>query len=139
HSFSYVILDTTGKSVVVEATPRGVETRNSNVCTNHFEQMTHENRHHLDDSHARMDAINQEEGKIHHAYDAFRLLNNTDRGVFSDKYKNWAGTIHTSAYLLKANKVWFALGGNREPLVFDFDQWLKGENFTTTRVLGEVD
>lgn len=139
HSFSYVILDSQGETVVVEATPRDVSIRRAKACTNHFEQMTHENRHHLDDSYARMKVINEESDSIQHVYDAFRLLNDTDRGIFSDKYKNWAGTIHTSAYLPNEKKAWFALGGNREPLIFDFDKWLKGIDFTTSRVLGEVD
>ena len=139
HSFSYVLLDTTGQSIVVEATPRGVEVRHSHICTNHFEQMTHENRHHLDDSYDRMNTIKQKQHSMQHVYDAFRLFNDADKGVFSDKYKNWAGTIHTSAYLPKERKVWFALGGNRDPLVFDFGQWLKGKDFATTRILGEVD
>ncbi|HLR04092.1 MAG TPA: C45 family peptidase [Virgibacillus sp.] len=139
HSFSYVILDATGDSAIVEATPREVSIRHANVCTNHFENMRHENRHHLDDSYARIRAIHKGSHSIHQMYDAFRMFNDTDRGVFSDKYKNWAGTIHTSAYLPKTRKAWFALGGNREPFIFDFDKWLKGNDFTASRVLGEVD
>lgn len=139
HSFSYVVLDESGETFVVEATPRGVEVRRSNVCTNHFEVMKHENRYHLDDSYKRMDAIEEQKDKITDAYQAFRMLNDTDKGVFSKQYKSWAGTIHTSGYLPKQKKAWFALGGDREPLIFDFHKWLQGENITAKRILGGVD
>ena len=139
HSFSYVVLDETGETFVVEATPRGVEVRRSNVCTNHFELLKHENRYHLDDSYKRMDAIEAQKDQINNAYQAFRMLNDTDKGVFSKQYKSWAGTIHTSGYLPKQKKAWFALGGDREPLIFDFHKWLQGENITTKQILGEVD
>ncbi|PAV28086.1 acyl-CoA--6-aminopenicillanic acid acyltransferase [Virgibacillus profundi] len=139
HSFSYIVLDEEEETFVVEATPRGVEVRKSNVCTNHFELLKDENRHHLDDSYKRMEAIKKQESKVTDAYKAFRLLNDPDKGVFSTQYKNWAGTIHTSAYFPKQKKAWFALGGNREPIIFDFNQWLRGENMKTKQILGVVD
>lgn len=122
HSFSYIVLDENGETFAIEATPRGVEVRRSNVCTNHFEVLKEENRHHLDDSYKRMQAIRQQQDKATDGYHAFRMMNDTDRGIFSDKYKNWAGTIHTSAYFPKEKKVWFALGGDRKPVIFDFDK-----------------
>jgi hypothetical protein len=36
-------------------------------------------------------------------------------------------------------KAWLALGGDKLPLIFDFDQWLKGENINITRIKGELD
>lgn len=139
HSFSYVLLDEEGETFVIEATPRGIEVRKSNVCTNHFEIMEHENRHHLADSYKRMDAIEEQKGQVTDAYEAFRMLNDSDKGVFSNQYKNWAGTIHTSAYFPKQKKAWFALGGDRKPLQFDFDKWLQGERIITKCILGKVD
>ena len=73
------------------------------------------------------------------AYDAFRLLNDTDQGVFSDLYGSWAGTIHTSAYLPKDMKAWIALGGNQDPTQFDFAKWLDGQDVEIERIIGEVD
>lgn len=138
HSFSYIVLDTTGETFIVEATPRGTRVRTGNACTNHFELLKDENRHHLDDSYRRMGEIERQQGNVTNAYEAFRMLNDSDRGIFSDEYKNWAGTIHTSAYFPKERKVWFALGGDREPIVFDFAKWLDGERFREKRILGEV-
>lgn len=60
-----------GETFIVEATPRGTEVRRSNVCTNHFEIMTHENRHHLVDSYKRMDAIETQKHHVTNAYQAF--------------------------------------------------------------------
>lgn len=139
HSFSYTVLDKKGETFIVEATPRGVEVRQSNVCTNHFEILVDENRHHLDDSYKRMQALEANRQPEMDGYQAFRMLNDTERGVFSDKYKQWAGTIHTSAYFPKQGKAWFALGGDREPVVFDFNEWLEGKNTSAKRLLGWVD
>ncbi len=60
------------------------------------------------------------------------------KGVFSREYKNWSGTIHTSAYFPKQKKAWFALGGDREPLIFDFAKWLAGDYVPEMRILGKV-
>lgn len=139
HSFSYVVLDEAEETYVVEATPRGIEVRKSNVCTNHFEIMGHENRYHLADSYKRMDAIEEHRVQVTDAYQAFRMLNDPDKGVFSNQYKNWAGTIHTSAYFPKQKKAWFALGGDRKPILFDFGKWLQGEKIMTKRILGEIE
>src|SRR5699024_7086721 len=139
HSNSYIVLDESEETFVVEATPRDVEVRKSNVCTNNIEQMKHESRYHLEDSHQRRESKQSQQSQATDAYQAFRMLDDTDRGVFSSQYKNWSGTIHTAAYFPKQKKVWFALGGDRDPLIFDFAKWMKGENVTTKRILGEVD
>lgn len=139
HSFSYVILDESGKTYVVEASPRKVQIRTANMCTNHFELLLDENRYHLDDSKQRMKAMKEREESNMDAYQAFRMLNDPENKVFSKQYKNWAGTIHTAAYLPKDKKAWFALGGHREPYIFNFAEWLQGEDLLTKRILGEVD
>lgn len=139
HSFSYVLLDEKGETFIVEASPRQVRVRTANMCTNHFELLTDENRFYLKDSQARQQAMQKQEEFISDAYQAFRMLNDEDRGVFSKQYKNWAGTIHTAAYLPKDKKAWFALGGNREPYIFDFTSWLEGEEIEVNRLIGEVD
>ncbi|EGA89773.1 peptidase C45 acyl-coenzyme A:6-aminopenicillanic acid acyl-transferase [Planococcus donghaensis MPA1U2] len=138
-SFSYIVTDTSGETRIIEASPRSVDVRISNICTNHFEIQSHENRNYLKDSFDRLEAIQNQESQTHNALEAFRLFNDTDKGVFSTLYKSWAGTIHTSAYLPKEKKVWFALGGNQQPVVFDFDSWLQGESLAIQTVYGTVD
>lgn len=82
HSFSYTVFDKKGETFVVEATPRGVKVRMSNLCTNHFELLTEENRYHLDDSYRRMEIMEKDQGEITHPMEAFHLLNDPEKGVF---------------------------------------------------------
>ena len=100
-SFSYVLLDQSGKSIVVEASPREVAVHQSNICTNHFEILTHENRYGMGDSLQRYQAIERQESNGIDPYQAFRIMNDTDKGVFSKKYGAWAGTLHTAVYFPK--------------------------------------
>src|SRR5699024_3460028 len=123
---------------VVESSPRSISVRKANVCTNHFEKLTDENRRYLIDSYQPLEAMQHQQKVINDAEQAFRLLNDTDRGGSSDQYKNWTGTIHTSAYSPKRKQAWFALRGDREPFVIDFSAWLKGKNLKTNRIWGEV-
>ncbi|WP_163970992.1 C45 family autoproteolytic acyltransferase/hydolase [Oceanobacillus halotolerans] len=139
HSFSYIVLDRNEQTYVVETSPRHVEVRQSNVCTNHFEQLTHENRHHLKDSYKRLETMQHHQKDISNPTEAYRLLNDTDKGIFSKEYKNWAGTIHTAAYFPKTLKAWFALGGDQDPIEFDFNEWLNGKDLSQQQITGEVD
>lgn len=139
HSFSYVVFDKSCVPYVAEASPRGIGVRQANVCTNHFEILTEENRHYLDDSLRRMERMAERKRAFSDAGAAFRLLNGTGNGVFSKQYASWAGTIHTSAYFPREMKAWFALGGDREPAEIDFAKWLSGENVKLDRFYGEVD
>ncbi|RLL44908.1 acyl-CoA--6-aminopenicillanic acid acyltransferase [Oceanobacillus piezotolerans] len=139
HSFSYIVLDSNGETSIIEATPRSVEVRKGNACTNHFEILKEENRHYLDESHKRLNAIHEQQNDADNIHQAFHLLNDINKGVFATDYKSWSGTIHTSGYLPKEKKVWFALGGDQEPTVFDFGEWLNGEDYDSNRIYGEVD
>lgn len=139
-SFSYVLFDPTCEiPTIVETSPRRVEIRKGYTCTNHFEIMTEENRFQLDDSKKRLDVMEQHRSKITNEMEAFHLLNDTDKGIFSKLYKDWAGTIHTSAYFPKKMEAWIALGGEQTPTKFDFSKWLNGEDFNENRIFGEVD
>jgi predicted choloylglycine hydrolase len=138
-SFSYVLLDQTGQSVVVEASPREIVVRPSNICTNHFEVLTHENKHHLDHSLSRYEAMQRQKDSILDPKQAFQMMNDTDKGVFSNKYSAWAGTLHTAAYFPKTMKAWFAIGGDKMPVIFDFNEWLTGEHVHIKRIKGELD
>lgn len=137
-SFSYVVCDRSGKTLVIEASPREVKIRESRSCTNHFEILKHENRGHLADSERRLAVLENHQEHLTEAREAFRLLNDTDKGVFSDLYASWAGTIHTAAYFPKELKAWFALGGDQTPAVLDFGNWLEGSGIPLERVTGKV-
>jgi predicted choloylglycine hydrolase len=137
-SFSYVLLDRTGKSVVVEASPRSVVVRESSVSTNHFELLTEENRYQTDDSRRREQTMLDYQN-IADAYSAFRLLNDSDGGVFSKKYSTASGTLHTASYFPHSLEVGFAIGPDRLPLMFDFERWIQGERLYAKRINGKID
>lgn len=139
HSFSYAVLDQSGKSLIVEVSPREVFVHESNICTNHFKKLTHENRYQMVDSLQRYEAIERQESNIIDPYQAFRMMNDIDKGVFSKKYEASSGTLHTAAYFPKKIEAWLALGGDRLPLTFDFDHWLKGGNENVKRIKGELE
>ncbi|WP_089738749.1 C45 family autoproteolytic acyltransferase/hydolase [Gracilibacillus ureilyticus] len=137
-SFSYVLYDNNREAVIVEASPRGVESRKGAVCTNHFTLLPKENRHFLQDSRKRLDLMESKMGEELTGEEAFHLLNDSDKGIFSSQYRNWAGTIHTSAYFPSELSAWYVLGSNRKPAVFSFQDWLKGSD-VPLGVEGEID
>lgn len=138
HSFSYCLLDQHAETpFIVETTPRKVAVRRGTLCTNHFEILKEENRRVLEDSQQRLAVMKENIGLT--AEEAFRLLNDTKQGVFSKSYRSWAGTIHTSAYFPKERIVWFAVGGDQEPYIFDFSRWLRGDDISAKKMIGMID
>ncbi|WP_152657835.1 C45 family peptidase [Oceanobacillus sp. CFH 90083] len=139
-SFSYVLFDKNHtESTIVEASPRKVEVRRGAACTNHFQIMEEENRHYLKDSKRRLEIMESSQANSLNGKEAFQLLNGTENGVFSKLYGQWAGTIHTAAYFPSTLEAWLALGGNQEPVKFDFASWLNGEDFPVSEVTGMVE
>ncbi|MFD1361077.1 C45 family autoproteolytic acyltransferase/hydolase [Lentibacillus salinarum] len=139
HSFSYVLLDQSGKSYVVEASPREVAARRSNVCTNHFHVLDEENRYRQEESRRREEAIQEQQRYATDPYQAFRVMNDSAKEVFSNKYDASAGTLHTAAYFPAQMKAWFAIGPDRKPVIFNFNKWLQGEKVNVKRIKGELD
>lgn len=133
------MLDKSGRSVVAETSPRNVIAREAAVSTNHFEVLSEENRYQLDDSKRREEALLTHSTASNDAYAAFRLLNDSDQGVFSTKYSTASGTLHTASYFPHSLEVAFAIGPDRLPLMFDFQKWLQGERLLAKRVNGKVD
>lgn len=138
HSFNYVINDASGVRRVVEGSPRGTAVREASYSTNHFDVLTKENRHHLVDSKRRFDAIQTHYKENIDASEGFRLLNDPKHDVFSDQYRNWGGTIHTSVYKPKELKMGFAIG-NQRPAEVDFGNWLKGKDMPFSQFTGDLD
>lgn len=138
HSFSYVLLDTSGESCVVEASPRRVAVRQSNVCTNHFHLLNEENRYRQEETRQREKTIQIRQKSSTNPYQAFKVMNSPDQGVFSEKYDAAAGTIHTSVYFPNELKAWFVIGPDRAPVIFDFGKWLRGNNVNVTQIKGEL-
>lgn len=140
HAFNYCLLDTSGRSVIVEASARQVITREGFACTNHFQQLTGENRYRTEDSLQR-EAIMLEHKKGHTLpfYEAFRMLNDVEAGVFATRYGAWDGTLHTAAYFPKTLTAMLVIGGNQQPLPISFSKWLEGGSLPFTKINGQLD
>ncbi|GIO21503.1 C45 family autoproteolytic acyltransferase/hydolase [Oceanobacillus sp. J11TS1] len=140
-SFSYVLKDKNqAEATIVEASPRNIEVRNGAACTNHFQIMKEENRHYLKDSKRRLEIMEKDQlTSPLNGDEAFQLLNGTENGVFSKLYGQWAGTIHTAAYFPQKLEAWLALGGDQQPVKFDFASWLNGDDFSASKVTGTID
>src|SRR5699024_7889097 len=138
HSFSYALLDQSGQSYVVEASPRKIVSRKDHVCTNHFHVLDDENRYRQNESRRREKAIMDQQLPASGPYRAFRIMNDSANDIFSFKYDAAAGTLHTAAYLPRDMKAWFALGADRIPVIFEFGNRLSGSDINITRILGEL-
>lgn len=139
HSFSYVVQDSNRVSYVIEASPRNVAVRQSNVCTNHFHMLYEENRYRQEETRQREENIMNKQQHTTSSYEAFKIMNSLDEGIASTKYDASAGTIHTSVYIPKTLKTLFVIGLDRKPVIFDFKKWLQGENINITKIKGELD
>ncbi|MBM7633241.1 C45 family autoproteolytic acyltransferase/hydolase [Geomicrobium sediminis] len=137
HSFSYIVYDQTDGMVVVESSPRGVNARAADACTNHFEIQTKENRFNLDDSMRRLNLMKN--SGVNSPEEAYQLLNNPEEDVFSLKYTSWSGTIHTSLYEPEKLRASIGIGGNQKPYTFDFHDWLEGNDLNLAKLEGIVD
>ncbi|WP_308807829.1 C45 family peptidase [Jeotgalicoccus aerolatus] len=139
HSFSYVVQDSNGVSYVIEASPRNVAVRQSNVCTNYFHMLYEENRYRQEETRQREENIINKQQHTTSSYEAFKIMNSLDEDIASTKYDASAGTIHTSVYIPKTLKTLFVIGLDRKPVIFDFKKWLQGENINITKIKGELD
>src|SRR5699024_5237078 len=68
-----------------------------------------------------------------------RVMNDPAYDIFSYKYDAAAGTLHTAVYFPEEMKAWFAIGADRPPLIFNFQQWLDGKDTAISRIRGKID
>lgn len=139
HSFNYVLADKFGNSHVVEATANAIRVKESKISTNHFDLLPEANRYHLADSKRRYAILEKQVTSSLTKEQAFKLFNNVEEEIYSKKYLQSAGTLHTSLYDQKNLSVYLALGNNRKPSPFSFHNWLAGENTLIKKVLGAID
>ena len=93
----------------------------------------------IEDSLRRQQTIVKQQNAITDSYKAFRMMNDSHKGVFSTNYGAWSGTLHTSIYYPKELKVGFALGGDRMPLILDVNTWIRGDSFKVKQIKGQLD
>src|SRR5699024_8769266 len=139
HSFSYILLDPSGESFVVEASPRNVIARTSNVCTNHFHILDEENRYRQDDSRRREIAMQKEQQFATNPYYTFQLLKHPKHSILPNNSAPAAATGRPALHCLKGKNAWLTIGPDRSPVMFDFQEWLDGHNTAIPRARGEID
>ena len=137
-SFSYVLFDLKGDSVVVEASPRTVVVRPANMCTNHFELLDHENRYQSDESIERLNKIKSQWRPSLSISKAYQTLNSREKGIFSDRYSVWSGTLHTSLYQPENLMALYGIGADQMPVQYKLGEFLKGEKSRIKRITGRL-
>jgi len=137
-SFSYVLFDRQGESVVVEASPRTVVVRPANMCTNHFELLHEENRYKNDESIERLNQIKNQWRPNLPIKTAYQMFNQRSSKIFSDRYSVWSGTLHTSLYQPNSLIALYGLGADQMPVLIDLLGFLNGETIRIKKVTGKL-
>src|SRR5699024_8630995 len=106
--------------------------------TNHFDILTEENRYRMDDSLRRQTVMQEEQTHLVDSLEAYRMMNDSDIGVFSNNYGAWSGTIHTALFYPEKLKMGLSLGGDRLPYMFDFGKWVAGDNVNVKTLNGQL-
>lgn len=139
-SFSYIVMDASGAHAIVEVTPRGIDVRYDQTCTNHFKLLTHENRNYTKES---IDRLARLEAQIPtnapDKFEVFQRFNDPKFEIYSKLFKSWSGTIHTSMYDPTTLTAWISLGESQTPVAFDFSAWLKGQPVEHATLHGQLD
>ncbi len=139
-SFSYIVKDATGAHAIVEVSPRIIEVRYDQTCTNHFKLLTHENRNYTKESKERLGRLENQISQAHEdRFEVFKRFNQPQYEIYSKLFKSWSGTIHTSMYDPHQLHAWIALGESRDPIKIDFGAWLKGHDLTANQIEGRID
>lgn len=137
-SFTYVLSDPDEAGIIIEASPRNIAVRQGNICTNHFDLLTEENRYRMDDSLRRTNIMQGEKKNILQPMDAYHLLNDLDKGIFATKYGAWSGTLHTTLFETEKRLAGFTIGADKLPYMIDFGRWVDGEDIYVKRINGNI-
>src|SRR5699024_8764163 len=137
-SFTYVLSDPNEAGIIVEASPRNVVVRQGNLCTNHFDLLTEENRYRMDDSLRRTKIMSDEKKNVLQPMDAYHLLNDLDKGIFATKYGAWSGTLHTALFETEKGLAGFTIGADKLPYMIDFYKWAAGDDIYVKRINGNI-
>jgi len=138
HSFTYLVLDQKGEKRTVEATPRKIKVHSASLCTNHFHVQKKENRNFIQESLKRLQALEENWREYYSVSESFSLLNDPTKGIFVEEYKNWAGTIHTSAYVPKKLEAHITLGTGPSRTIIPFKDWLLGHDVKVQEIIGQI-
>ncbi|AVL77830.1 MULTISPECIES: C45 family autoproteolytic acyltransferase/hydolase [Staphylococcus] len=138
-SFSYIVMDKNLDHAIIEVTPRSINVRYDQTCTNHFKLLTHENRNYTAESEARLERLIKHKPAHLNKAEAFKLFNNPQYNIYSKLFRSWSGTIHTSMYEPQTLTAYIAIGENKHPTKINFANWLNGQALSTDTLFGQLD
>ena len=143
YCYNFSILDENGNTVIIEAAPdeQSVHRSTPITCTNHFEVQklkNNGNREMLSGSLNRkynMENLNIEKENPLHYYKSF---NNEKSQLFSNRYEDFFGTLHTVVYCPEDLSVIVGVGGNCEAYTFSFREWMLGKEMLPEAMEGVI-
>ncbi|MBP2076372.1 C45 family autoproteolytic acyltransferase/hydolase [Oceanobacillus polygoni] len=131
YCYNYSIMDKSGEQIIVEASPDDqiVHHISPLVCTNHFEStvLADKNRKMVEGSRIRKQVLQTLNGNNLTAMAAYRFFNDEESPLFFTNYQEYFGTLHTVVYCPQNLTAIIGVGGNCEPYMLSFNEWLSGD------------
>lgn len=137
-SFSYVLKDLSGDSIVVEASPRDVVKRHAHMCTNHFELLKEDNRYQYDESSERLRKIKQAWYPQLSMIRAYQTFNGRKTAIFSNDYQYSSGTLHTIVYNPKARTALVGVGRQEQPVAIHLNETHSAPKVYVKKIRGVI-
>ncbi|MFD1068004.1 C45 family autoproteolytic acyltransferase/hydolase [Oceanobacillus locisalsi] len=131
YSVNFSIMDKAGNNAVVEVSPEEQVVYQSRriICTNHFESehLHQKNRASIQMSLRRKEYLKTLERSKLTPKSMYHIFNNETSPLFFTDYKAYFGTLHTVVYCPEDLSVLAGIGGNSNPYVILFQEWLVGK------------
>jgi predicted choloylglycine hydrolase len=141
--YNYSITDSSGESVVVEASPdqQIVHFSTPLSCTNHFEasSLQEKNKKEIQGSIKRKAYIRSNLIGGQSPLTAYHHFNDGDSPLFIKNYDEYFGTLHTVVYLPKELSVIIGIGENCEPIELSLKDYLDGTMIPPKFIKGKID
>jgi predicted choloylglycine hydrolase len=131
YCYNFSIMDKEGNNAIVESSPEAqvVHYHPELICTNHFEseRLKNKNRAFIDISLRRKKYLETLEKENLTPISAYHIFNNERSPLFFKHYKEYFGTLHTVVYCPQDLSVILGIGGDCDPYVLSFNEWLSGD------------
>ncbi len=142
YCYNYSITDQSGKSVIVEASPRQQVTNFTNplICTNHFESevLREQNRIEVQGSLKRKEYASNLLVADLSPMAAYHRFNDASSPLFFKHYKEYFGTLHTVVYSPKDLSFIVGVGENSNPTLFSLKEYMEGTLILPKNIKGII-
>lgn len=130
YCYNYSILDKSGRSILIEASPQQQVVRFEKplICTNHFEAEALENKNRLQvqGSIKRKEYVKSIESEGLSLISAYHHFNNDQSPLFLKHYTEYFGTLHTVVYSPGDLSIVIGIGENATPLIVNLIDYMEG-------------